>query len=776
MNHAQRVLEFDLIRQRLAGECETALAAERAAEMEPEFDEEEVWRLQSLTKEAMELLAGLSIPSLGAVRDQRQAADRAKKGGSIDGATIFSIGAGLQAMRETRAVVWGRRDVCANLWHIAEGLPELKALEDKILFSVEADGEVLDSASPELARLRKTKASAAQRIADRIQSYTTGKNRDLLSDPIVTQRDGRYVVPLKAENKGKLRGIIHDTSSSGQTVYIEPEEIVQLGNSLREAEVAERVEVARILTDLSKRVGNEADAIIGGIESASALDLILAKGRLGYRMKGTPPIRSAGHRIFIANGNHPLLDPEKAVPLTLDIGKDFDGVLITGPNTGGKTVAIKTVGLFVLMAQCGMVLPAHEVRLGVFTQVWADIGDEQSLQQSLSTFSAHIKNIGEALTKLKPGGLVLLDEVGAGTDPAEGAALAKALLLAFQAGGAKIMASTHYGELKIFAYNSPGFTNAAMEFDVKSLRPTYRLIVGAPGASHALMIAQRHGIPKPIIDQAREGVGIEQQDVARMLEKLEIAQRQAQRAQGEADQLAARLRKVESETQKKLDEAAEIKRTAKAKAAEALEEALREIRLEATDIFDMLKGSADQKTRDEARERLRTLQDAGSDLAAAFKPKEKARVSSPVVKGASVKMTGYSQVGVVLTEPRDGKAQVQIGLMKMTVAVGQLEVVAGQPDQPKAAPRKSMTLQKAQTAKMEIDMRGVRMEDAELMLSRFIDEALLGGLPNVRIVHGKGEGILRKMTQDLLKRHKSVVSYRDGEAAEGGQGVTIAEF
>lgn len=776
MSHAQRVLEFDLIRQSLAHECETVVAAERALEIEPSFDADEVWELQALTREAAELLAGLAIPSLGAVRDIRQAAERAGKGGSVDGVGLYQIGAALQAMRDARAVVYARREACPRLWRIAERLCDLNALAEKLLESLDPDGEVRDEASPALGKLRKAKVTAAQRIADRIQSYVTGKNRELLSDPIVTQRDGRYVVPLKAEHKGKMRGIVHDTSASGQTIFIEPEEIVQLGNSLREAEAAEKAEVARILADLSQRVGHEADAIEEGVEAAADLDLVLAKARLGYRMKGVSPIRSEGHRIFIQSGRHPLLDPEIAVPLTLDVGKNFDGVLITGPNTGGKTVAIKTVGLFVLMAQCGMLLPAHEVRLGVFTQVWADIGDEQSLQQSLSTFGGHIKNIAEALAKLRPGALVLLDEAGAGTDPGEGAALAKALFLAFQARGAKLMASSHYGELKVFATNSPGFTNAAMEFDVKSLRPTYRLIVGAPGASHALKIAERYGIPKAIVEQAREGIGIEEQDVARMLEKLETAQRQAQAAQSEADRLASRLRKLESETEQKLAEAAEIKRTARAKASEALDAVLREIRMEATSIFESLKGAVDQKAKDEAREKLKALQEAGSSLAEDFRPREKKTNTVEVKRGSTVRIAGYNQTGIVMTDPKDGKVQVQVGLLKMTLPLDQLSPVESEPAKPKPVSRAGMGLQRAQTATIELDVRGMRAEDAEQAIDRFVDEAILGGLPHVRIVHGKGEGILRKLTRDTLRRNREVKSYRDGEPSEGGQGVTIAEF
>ncbi len=493
MNHALRVLEFDSVLQRLASHCETEQGADLARAMEPEFDSNEIWRLQDLTKEAYDLLGVANLPSLGAVRDDRQAVERAAKGGSVDGETLYRIGEALGAMRNLKGVVCARNNPFPLLADIAVVLPEITELERKLHDSLDGNGEVKESASPELGTLRRKRTSLGQRAVEKMQSYLSGKLRDSLSDPIYTVRDGRYVLPVKAEHKGKIRGIVHDTSGSGQTVYVEPEDVLQIGNQIREAEAAERAEVARILANLSSRVGARSREILAGYEAAGQLDFILAKAREGYASRSCLPTRLPGHQVEIRKGRHPELDPDTAIPLTTELGLNADAVLITGPNTGGKTVAMKTVGLFVVMAQCRMMLPASEVRLGHFTQVWADIGDEQSLQQSLSTFSGHIKNIAEALKFIKPGALVLLDEVGAGTDPAEGAALAIALLNRFVESGAKVMASTHYGELKVFATNSPRFMNASMEFDVKSLRPTYRLMMGTPGASHALRIAERYG-------------------------------------------------------------------------------------------------------------------------------------------------------------------------------------------------------------------------------------------------------------------------------------------
>ncbi len=773
MNHALQVLELSQVTESLAAECDTVLGATHAQNLAPSFEAGEVRALQELTREAAQTLDEGGLPSLGAVRDYRRALDRASKGGPVDGETLYGIAEALAAMRTARGALEARKERRPRLWQIAECLVQLQPLEGKLFSSLEGSGEVKDSASAELARLRRHKLACGQRIGERIQKYTSGKSRDLLSDPIYTQRDGRYVIPLKAEHRGKIKGIVHDTSASGQTLFIEPEDVLQLGNALREAEAAEREEVARILADLSGRVGRDGHQIMAAIEAAALLDLHLAKARLGHKMNAVSPIEAKAGSIRIVNGRHPQIEADQAIPLTLDLGLDFDALLITGPNTGGKTVAIKTVGLFVLMAQCGLMLPASEVRLGLFSQIWADIGDEQSLQQSLSTFSGHLKNISEALRNLQPGALVLLDEIGAGTDPTEGASLAKALLLAMHKKGAKILASSHYGELKIFAYNTPGFINAAMEFDTKSLRPTYRLMMGAPGASHALKIAERLGVPREIIDQARSGMGVEEQDIARMLEKLEIAQRQAHRAQSEADRLASRLREVEKAAEQKLAEAEESRKTMRARSAETLETTLRELRLEAADIFEGLKNSSTHEAREEAREKLRELQEIGGQLATEFKPAAK-ESGATFAKGMSVRVEGYSSIGTLLDNPKNGKALVQVGSLKLTVAADRL-LMAETAIEPKPKRAKTnISLQRAQYAHTELHLRMMRYEEAEQMLEKFLDEAVLAGLPSVRVVHGKGEGVLRKMTRDTLRRHPNVQSYRDAEASDGGQGATVA--
>lgn len=785
--HALKVLEFGAIRHRLAVHCETTMGADHAERLTPFFEDQAVWDELRRTDEAHRFLSEAHATSLGAVRDLRDSLERAAKGGSMGGGELFQVSEALGAMRGFKAALQNRRTEFGLLWHLGQSLPELKLLEDQLSSSLDPSGEVKDNASQELATLRRRKHTATARIMEKVQSYTSGRSREYLSDPIYTIRDGRYVVPVKSEHRGKIKGIVHDTSGSGQTLFVEPEDVLQLGNALREIEAAEREEVRRILAELSSKVGKAAPDIIPGISAAGELDFLLAKARLAFEMKATMPQRWQGRGIAIHGGRHPLLNPDKVVPVDLAVGFEvegkaedkapFQGLLITGPNTGGKTVAIKTVGLFVLMAQSGLMLPAVDVKLGPFTQVWADIGDEQSLQQSLSTFSGHVKNIAEALNGLKPGALVLFDEIGAGTDPAEGAALAKAILTTIQQAGAYVIASTHYGELKAFAYNTPGFRNAAMEFDVKSLRPTYRVLMGAPGASHALRIAERYGLPKPVVEMAVQGLTEEEQQLTRMLEQLEVAQKRARNAQSEADRRVSEVRRMEEKAREKLAEAEEIRKGVHARAAETIDETLREIRAEAAEVFEELKSAPiDARAQAKARERLKSLQGFGESVAKEFAPPAAPRqpsVGAELTRGMSVRVEGYNQPGTIVEEPKNGQVVVQMGPLKMTVGADKVSP-AQQKQEIAPKPRVNLGFQRAQTAGTEIHLRAKRAEDALEELERFMDEAVLAGLPSVRIVHGKGEGVLRKVTQEFLKRSPNVERFRDGEAGEGGHGVTIA--
>lgn len=773
MSHAAGVLEFAAILSRLAAHCETDLAMKEAERIEPHWESDAVWAELDRTRQAYELISNDAPPSLAAGKQLRDALNRAGKGGVLGGLELVQIGEAIGCMRATRQFLNPKRETLPALWLHADPMPELPQLEHKLLDSLDSGGDVRESASPTLATLRNRKRGAQSRLVERVQSYTSGKTRDLLSDPIYTVRDGRYVIPVKSEYRARIKGIVHDTSTSGQTVFIEPEDVLAIANQIREIESAERDEIIRILTKLSAQVGEKAREIQDGLEQITHLDLLYSKARLAFDMKASLPVSggpSAG--LLLEGARHPLLELEKVVPLDIRVGFEHKGLLITGPNTGGKTVAIKCVGLCVMMAQCGLFLPARMARLSPFSQVWADIGDEQSLQQSLSTFSGHIKNIAAAIKELRKGALILFDEIGAGTDPAEGAALAKAILLHLVEQGAVILASTHYGELKAFAYETEGFQNAAMEFDSKTLRPTYRLIMGAPGASHALKIAERYGIPAPIVERATGSLSEAHQDVGRMFEKLESAQKQARVAQGEADRRLNELREMERVANRKLAEAEEIRKTVHTKANAEIEAVLREVRLQAQDVFDELKKHVDEKALQAAREKLKAIQVLGEERAKPFQaPVSTKTDTSKIAKGSAVRVEGYSQDAVVMGDPKDGKALVQVGVLKMTVPLAKLTPITAKPV---ATRTSAMRLSKAQTATMEIHLRAMRAEEAEEMLVKFLDEAVLAGLHQVRIVHGKGEGILRKLTRDLLKRYRDVQSFRDGEPGEGGHGVTIA--
>jgi DNA mismatch repair protein MutS2 len=772
--HALRVLEFSKVLARIQRHAESELGAAVVEGLAPSFVVEEAARRLAMTKEAHECIANASPPSLVGLRDLRRSLDQAAKGATLAGETLWYVGHALTGMREMKAFLTGRAERVPILAGEAQSLPIEQRLEDALHASLESSGEVKDGASTTLADLRQRQRNTVQRIQERIQSTTTGPLREFLSDPIYTVREGRYVVPVKSEYRSRVKGVVHDASASGATVYIEPEEVLQLGNTLRELAGREREEIGKILAALSKRVGEVGGQISVGLDSGARIDAALAIAKYAFEIGGVFPEVLSGPVLEIQKGKHPLLDAEKVVPLDFAVGREVQGVLITGPNTGGKTVALKVVGLFVAMLQTGIPVPALHVRAGHFSGLWADIGDEQSIQQSLSTFSGHIKNISEALREIKKGSLVLFDELGAGTDPAEGAALAKAILLELQDQGAITVSSSHYGELKAFAFTQAGFQNAAMEFDLKSLRPTYRLLMGASGASQALRIAERFGIPPRVISRAKEGLSDQHVDLALLMEELDRSQKRARQAQSEADRRTEELRKLEERARKKLLEAEEIRDKAASRAGKELEETLRELRLQAQELFDELKRNPARST--EIRRELEQVQLKGSQKKRALGPKERpvaATTSVQLEPGAKVKMDGYSHAGVVLEAPKAGRVKVQFGLMKMEVKVSSLTLSH---EVPMAAPRPNLQLQKVSTATTEISLRGMRFEDAQLELEKFIDDSVLAGLESVRIVHGKGEGILRKMVSDMLRRHPHVSSFAEAQPADGGAGVTIARL
>jgi DNA mismatch repair protein MutS2 len=766
---ALKILDFQLIRNRLEAWCESAMGSEIALSLQPSFAEQEIWEQLDQTAEAFDLLGTNPPPNINGVHDVRGPLKLASKGAMLGGSEIYQIGYAHSAIRTMREYLEK-----AQTKKIAfVGLESDPKIEREILFAFESDGSIKDEASPALGELRRKKRTAQARIIERIQAHTSGPNRDLLSDPIYTVRQGRYVIPLKAEYKGRIKGIIHDTSATGSTIFLEPDDVLNAANAARQIETQEREEEKRLLTLFSRKVGNIATITIGALTELGKVDITFAKARLGAEMRAQVPIRISGHHIEVKSGRHPLLDPNSVIPTDIELGGE-QSVLITGPNTGGKTVAIKAVGLFVAMMQSGLLPPALHCRFGHFTQLWADIGDEQSIEQSLSTFSAHLKNIASALNNLKPGALILLDEIGAGTDPAEGAALAQSILLEFQSKGGTVLASTHYGELKAFAFSTEGFINASMEFDQKTLRPTYRLILGAAGASQALRIAERYGIQPHVVERAKEGLSTQQRDVAEMLQNLENAQKQARAAQSEADRKLSELKQLEAVAERKLQDAEDIRKRANERAKDAIDSELRNIRIEAEELFEQVKKG--KGTVQDAREKIRAIDHKGKHLAKPFQPKKTVESTQVALKkGDHVSVLGFQQNGVLLEDPSGREVLVQMGIAKMKIDIRKLIPTGANPTQATSNKHK-LSLNKTMNARTEITLRHKRAEEAIQELERFIDDALLGNVPWVRIVHGKGEGVLRQVTQEFLRKHKDVKSVRDGDATEGGQGVTIATF
>lgn len=775
--HALKVLEFEEVRQRLARHCETSAGQALAHALLPSFDPDLVKILNEQTGEAIDLLDSSGM-SLRGLHDLGHSLDYCRKGGVLDGSILFNISELLRLGREAKKSLEAKRERLPRLAHLASRMHQDAKLEERLASAFESDGTVRSEASPGLASARERRSRLSIRVQERINSYLSGRTRDWLSDPVVTQRSGRWVIPLKAENKGKIKGLVHDTSGSGGTLYLEPEDVVRLGNELREAEGQERSEIEKVLRKFSEMVSLVAESLMDSMEVLTQLDLILGKARLGISGDWCLPTILSYPAMTIRNGRHPLLDPKIAVPMSLELGGEHSAILITGPNTGGKTISIKTVGLFAAMAQSGLPVPAAEAKAGTFSQIWADIGDEQSLQQSLSTFSAHIKNIAEAVGGLKRGALILLDEIGAGTDPAEGAALARALLLDFQNRGALVMASTHYGELKLFAANTPGFINASMEFDRKTLRPTYRLMMGVPGSSHALHIAQRYGIPARVLEEAEKAGPLQEKDISAMIEQLELSQKRAQASQSRADKLAAELKRVQKEAEEKLAKADEIRQNVRGRAVQELEDLLRQIRLEAAKVFEEVKKDP-AKGLERARKNLADLQEVGASFVQEMKPAEKPRPAikpDEITRGTPVVVKGLNQAGTVLEEPKGGKALVQIGSMKMTVPVEQLAKGQTKRQSSQSSEVRRLTMEKASTARSELNIINKRAEEAQIELERFIDDAVLGGLPYVRIVHGKGEGILRQVVLNVLSRCPHVKGHRPAESSNGGAGVTLADL
>ena len=774
-----RVLEFTRIREMMAEGALTEAGAEKCRTLEPSDDLATVQALQAETEEAAVILQYSGGHPMVAFPDIRPALAICAKGGSLSAGMLLNVAELLRASRAAQDALVTDRENTPILKAKAQGLFVARNIEKDITDAIISEDEIADRASSELMNIRRHLRGAQDRIRDKLnQMIHSATLQKALQDPIVTVRNNRYVLPVKAEFRGSVPGIVHDQSSSGATLFIEPMAAVEMGNELKQWELKEQQEIERILAALSAEVAPYAASMTETEELLAELDFIFAKGLLSRRFVCVSPKLNNEGRLKIIRGRHPLIDPEKVVPSTIWLGeKDmFTTLVITGPNTGGKTVTLKTVGLFTLMAQAGLQVPADlGTELAVFEQVFADIGDEQSIEQSLSTFSGHMTNIVEIMHEVTPRDLVLFDELGAGTDPTEGAALAQSILTRLQHIGVRTLATTHYSELKAFALTTKGVENASVEFDVETLRPTYRLSIGVPGKSNAFEISRRLGLPENLIDAARKllsGNAIRFEDVIANAEyHRQVAEKERQLAE-EASRETVRLRNEAEQLRKEMEQKrTEQLRKAREDAKHIVDQARRESESVIAELKKMKKNAAGGDV-NELRRRLDRESDALAEGLGQPAP-ESGEAPETVKAGDKVKILTLGAEGTVLAPPDEkGEVQLQAGMMKFKAPLSQLRMIRQEPEKAKTTV-KAKTGMMTRTVKSECDVRGMNLEEALDAVSLYLDEATLAGLNEVYIIHGKGTGILRAGIQQDLRKNRHVKGFRRGMYGEGEDGVTV---
>lgn len=778
-------LEYPKIINILAAHAATSMGKAIAAETLPVGELEEVQRRLQGTDEAAALDRMKGSPPFGGIVDLRPSLQRASIGGMLNAPELLAVADTLQGGRRVKRFIeaYLEKHEAPILAALAEGIAELRNLEERIRRCIDDNAYVVDTASEELLRIRRELRSGEARIRERLESMIRSTAvQKMLQDVLITVRNDRFVIPVKSEYRSAFGGIVHDQSSSGATLFIEPEQIVQMNNKLRELRVREEREIEKILQRLTAAVAEEAEALQTNVDVLGQLDFLFAKAKLAKEWKCSLPRMNDRGYLRIRRGRHPLIPFEEAVPLDVELGGSYHVIIITGPNTGGKTVTLKTIGLLSVMAMAGLFVPAEDgSELCVFDGVFADIGDEQSIEQNLSTFSSHMTNIIRIMKQMTPRSLVLLDEIGAGTDPAEGSALAIAILDYIRSIGCRVVATTHYSELKAYAYDQPGVINASMEFNAETLRPTYRLLVGVPGRSNAFAIAERLGLPQRIIEAARGNVTEEDQRVEAMIGKLEEHRIAAEADRMEAERLRRETEELRRELQEEMRKWNEKREKLLAQAEQEAEEAVAKARSEAEAIIADLRKQAMEEG---ASIKEHKLIEAKRRLEEAV-PKRPKRAASPAGKkaavspGDEVRVLSLGQKGHVIDKDEDS-AVVQLGIIKMKVALTDLEVIGdaaqGKGTNPVQRSVTTVKRSKDSSARMELDLRGSNVEEGIIEVDRFIDEALLNNLSQVYIIHGKGTGALRAGIQEFLRRHKHVRSIRPGAYNEGGAGVTVAEL
>ena len=800
MYQAQRyfhTLELDKVLAKLADQANCDDSKRMALSLTPSDDFSTVQLLMKKTSDAYMLSARYTSPSLHKLKNCEMALRKAEKGSNLSLRELMDVSSVLHNIRSVKD--WRKRceGESTSLDPLFEVLTPNRELENTIDNAVLSEEELADSASAELASLRRKINQAKLRVRERLDQLIKSPTQSkYLQEALVTQRDGRFVVPVKSEDRSEIKGLVHDTSSSGATLFIEPMAVVEANNEIRVLQAKEKQEVDRIIMELSVKVGEFAESIIYSYRSLVEIDLYFAKASLAYKMKATVPNILQTGEIDLKRARHPLIDPEKVVPIDVNLGKDFNTLVITGPNTGGKTVTLKTMGLLTLMAMCGLMLPVTEnSSISVYKKVLVDIGDEQSIEQSLSTFSAHMTNIVSIIEEADSDSLVLIDELGSGTDPVEGAALAISIMERLAMYGAKVGATTHYAEIKEYALQTPGVCNASCEFDVETLKPTYRLLIGIPGKSNAFAISQRLGLPEEIIEAAKRNISAEKTRFEDVLSQLDQTRQELEKEKEEVDRLRAEqleskrnLEQFKQKTYKQMDrelqnaqeKANRIVSSVKAESEKLLQE-LDDIRRqkESEEFSKLVQGA-----KSSYRSNINRLEDTANPVIG--RVKEEYIPPRPFKKGDLVLITQLNEEGVLLSDPDNaGNVQVQAGIIKTKVPVSDLRLVdKKRRRQLNRMEKKSngggvtrtLTDKSQRSASSEIDLRGQTIEEGIMMVDQYIDSCLLMGIKTITIIHGKGTGALRNAIQQHLKNHKAVRSFRLGVYGEGENGVTIAEL
>lgn len=782
-----KTLELDLILEKLANECSCDDAKELALTLKPSTDMSEAELLLTQTEDAFSLLARFGGPSFSGLKNVNNPLHRANAGGSLNPKELLDIAYCLRSIRTLDEWHNHCSGVRTSLDFFFEGITVNKYLENKIFTCIINEEEISDKASETLNDIRRKIRSKENSIREKLDSMIHSTHyQQYLQEAIVTQRNGRFVVPVKAENRGNVPGLVHDTSSTGATVFVEPASVVDANNDIKVLQGKERDEIMRILFELSAEAGEFAQSIKHSFDSAVMLNLIFAKAHLAYKMKATKPLLNNEGIIHIKKARHPLIDAKKVVPTDIKLGDEYDTLVITGPNTGGKTVSLKTLGLLTAMSMCGLLIPASDrSRISVFDKILVDIGDEQSIAQSLSTFSSHMVNIIDIMSKADSKSLVLIDELGAGTDPVEGAALAVSVIEHIRSKGAVIAATTHYAELKAYALDTPGVSNGCCEFDVETLRPTYRLLIGVPGRSNAFAISEHLGMDKAVVEHAKSIVNSDNRDFESVLEKLESSRQALEDERKVAEEMTARAKRIEEKAQSEKDKIETLKKReldrAKREAEKLIDAAKRKSSEFLLELEKLKKEQNESNATEIARKTRRAVKSQMGEMDDLINPAELAdnwdydyKLPREPKVGDRIVIKGIGEGEVV--EVGD-KLLVKSGLLKTRVKLSDIMILDKPKEKPKATRHNVYRTSSRADAdvKTEIDMRGETVDEALGELSLFIDKCVLNNIEEIRIIHGKGTGALRAAVTDYLKTHPNISEYRLGKYGEGENGVTIAK-